>query len=198
MGIYAIKPLFQDSLRGAEKTLVRHHVHPDVLTLGALALSVCGGLALASSAAAPWLLLSAPAIALARTVLNALDGMVAIDSGKARPFGEVLNEFSDRLSDAALFGGLAMSGLVNVHLGWLAVVLTLLTDDLGVLAKAAGAPRQYGGFMGKADRMVLLALAAPLAYFTSTHSVLTAMLALLCGGCLITIVQRWMATDAAL
>lgn len=45
-----------------------------------------------------------------RLALNALDGLVARDLGPARPWGEVLNEVSDRLADLALFVGAALDG----------------------------------------------------------------------------------------
>lgn len=51
MGVYSIKPAFQRSLRGVEEVLVARNVHPDVITLGALALSAAGGAALALAAA---------------------------------------------------------------------------------------------------------------------------------------------------
>src|SRR5689334_10215068 len=109
MGIYNVKPRFQQSLRGIERYLVEHRVHPDYLTLSALGLSILGGVALYCSQWAWWLVLLIPPIAICRTALNALDGLVARDTGLARPWGEVLNEFSDRLSDVALMTGLALA-----------------------------------------------------------------------------------------
>ncbi|MBI4310205.1 MAG: CDP-alcohol phosphatidyltransferase family protein [Chloroflexi bacterium] len=145
MNLYAIKPRFQRALRIVERPLVRRRVHPDVLTLSALGLSVLGGAAIAASRWQPWLLLIVPAIVFLRLALNALDGMVAKDLGVARPWGEVLNELSDRLSDLALFGGLATMPGVELPLAAVAVALMLLVSYAGILSKAAGGFRQYGG-----------------------------------------------------
>lgn len=84
------------------------HVHPDVLTFAALVLLLLGGALLFFVASLPrWLLLLVLAIALGRTALNALNGLVARRTGLARPWGEVLNEACDRLADISLFGGVA-------------------------------------------------------------------------------------------
>ncbi len=154
MGIYSIKPAFQRSLRKIEDWLVATGVHPDMLTYGALALSVSGGLALYSWPDRPWMLLWVPIVAIVRTALNALDGLVATRTGLARPWGEVLNEFCDRCADAAIFGGLALAPTTNHLLGAATLVAILLNSYLSILSKAAGGPRQYGGVMGKADRMI--------------------------------------------
>ncbi len=190
MGIYAIKPAFQRSLRPVEDLLVERRVSPDAITLGALGLSAAGGAAFAFAAQQPLALLAAPAVALGRTALNALDGLVAKRTGKARPWGEVLNEFSDRLADVALLGGLALSGLADLRLAAGALVAVLLASYLGILSKAAGGPRQYGGVMGKADRMILLGTAAPLAIVFDPNVVINAFFALVLAGAVITIVQR--------
>ena len=198
MGIYAIKPRFQRSLGGAEDWLVARRVHPDVLTVAALLLSLVGGGLLYAAAWAPGLLLLLPLVALGRTALNALDGLVAKRTGLARPWGEVLNESCDRLADVALFGGLALAPTADGRLGAATLVAVLLGSYLGVLSKAAGAPRQYAGVMGKADRMLYLALAAPVAGLAGRPEWLNAYLALVLVGALATIAQRWRRTYAAL
>jgi CDP-diacylglycerol--glycerol-3-phosphate 3-phosphatidyltransferase len=197
-GIYAIKPAFQRSLRGVEDWLVARRVHPDALTIGALLLSVVGGLLLYAAAWAPLLLLSLPFITIGRTGLNALDGLVAKRTALARPWGEVLNEFCDRLADVALFGGLALAPTTNGRLGAAALVAVLLGSYLGILSKAAGGRRQYGGVMGKADRMVYLALAAPVAGLAGQPAWLDWYLAAVLAGALATIFERWRRTRADL
>lgn len=198
MGIYAIKPAFQRSLRPVEDLLVEWRVSPDAITAGALGLSAAGGAALAFSAQEPLLLLAAPVAAIGRTALNALDGLVAKRTGTARAWGEVLNEFSDRLADMALLGGLALAGLAPGLVAASAIVAVLLGSYLGVLSKAAGGPRQYGGVMGKADRMVLLAVAAPMALIFDAEVVVTAFFAAVVAGAVVTIIQRGVKTHGDL
>lgn len=194
MGIYSVKPGFQRSLHGVEMVFIRWHVHPDVLTLGALGLCILGGIALFASRWLPWLLLLVPVIALVRTALNAVDGLVAKDTGVARPWGEVLNEFSDRLADVALFAGVAMAPGSDIRLGSVVIVAILLTSYLGTLSKAAGGPRQYSGVMGKADRMIYLSIASVAAFILPDVAVFQYFLLAVLAGLLLTMLQRLRAT----
>lgn len=205
-GIYAIKPRFQQALKPIEIFLLRAKIHPDLITIAAFVVSALGGLALCFSAQAGmlWLLCTAPLFTLLRTMLNALDGMVAKQSGLARPWGEVLNELFDRFSDIAIFVGLAYSRLCSGPLLSATVLSILLSSYLGVLSKAAGAQRQFGGVMGKADRMILLGIAGPLSFFCemaglcSAQYVLNGFLLVVLGGALLTFWQRAAKTYADL
>jgi CDP-diacylglycerol--glycerol-3-phosphate 3-phosphatidyltransferase len=194
VGIYQIKPAFQRSLRGVEEWCVRRRVHPDTLTYAALALSAIGGVALYLAPGQAALLLVVPLVAIVRTALNALDGLVAKRTGLARPWGEVLNESCDRLADLALLGGVALAPGVERLLGAVAIVAVLLSSYLAILSKAAGGRRQYGGPMGKADRMILLAVAAPVGLVVPVATVYNLFLAVVLLGTLLTIVLRGRAT----
>jgi CDP-diacylglycerol--glycerol-3-phosphate 3-phosphatidyltransferase len=197
-GVYAIKPLFQQALRPVEDWLVARGVHPDWLTLTALALAVGGGGAIALSPAWPPLLLLVPVVAVVRLGLNALDGLVARRLGLARPWGEVLNEVCDRLADIALIGALLLLPNVPTLLGAAALAAMLAASFVGLAGKAAGGRRQYGGAMGKADRMLLLAATAPLALVAGPALVFSATLALIGLGALLTAAQRLRAIHAEL
>ena len=163
MSIYSIKPAFQKRLVSTRDALVKQHVTADSLTALALLLSVLGGLLLILSSRSRWLLLVIPFLAMGRIALNALDGMVAVADGSARPYGEVLNEVCDRLSDSAWFISLAFMVGPVISLG--ALVLVLISSYIGTVVKAAGGSRVYSGIMGKADRMILLSIAAVAALF---------------------------------
>jgi CDP-diacylglycerol---glycerol-3-phosphate 3-phosphatidyltransferase len=194
VGIYQIKPAFQRSLGGIEDWLVARQVHPNWLTYAALALSVVGGGCLYLAPDRVWLLALVPPIVVARTALNALDGLVAARAGLARPWGEVLNEFCDRLADVALLGGVALAASSDHLLGAITVVAMLLSSYLAIVAKAAGGRRQYVGPMGKADRMMVLAGAALLGLFLPVDKVYNFFLALVLAGLMITLVERGRAT----
>lgn len=197
VGIYGIKPAFQRSLGGIEGWLVARRVHPDALTYTALVISLAGGLALYLAPAAPWLLLTIPVVALGRTALNALDGLVAARTGLARPWGEVLNELCDRFADVALFDGLALPPTTNIYLGAVTLVAILLSSYVGILSRAAGGPRQYRGPMGKADRMIYLSIATVVG-FALGPAVLNYFLGLVLLGVVVTLIARGAATYGAL
>jgi CDP-diacylglycerol--glycerol-3-phosphate 3-phosphatidyltransferase len=163
MALYDIKPKFRALLAGVVPAL--RTVHPDWITLAALACSVLAAALFQAAESHRWLFLLIPLLLLLRITLNALDGLVAQAAGKARAFGEVVNEGTDRLSDAAILLGVAASSLSSLAWGAAATTAVLLSSYAGILGKAVGAGRQYGGILGKADRMLYLGLACVAAFF---------------------------------
>jgi CDP-diacylglycerol--glycerol-3-phosphate 3-phosphatidyltransferase len=189
-GLYAAKPAFRRRLAAAADWLAARGVHPDAVTAGGVAAAFGGALALAASGTDARLALLVPAAAGARITLNALDGMVAERRGLARPWGKVLNELADRVADLALLGALVLVPGASAGLVAAAVVAALLSSHVGVLAEAAGGRRLYGGPMGKADRMLWLALAAAATAVTGDHAPLRVLPVVLLVGGLATLATR--------
>jgi CDP-diacylglycerol--glycerol-3-phosphate 3-phosphatidyltransferase len=149
-----------------------------------------GGLCLALSEALPMALLLVPVLAAVRLVLNLIDGQVARHTGTTHPWGEMLNELGDRIADVLFIGGLAFVPEVGPLLALAAVVAALLASYAGVVSRATGAPRGYGGVMSKPGRMIVLAVAAPLAFILAQDWPLTVAAWLILAGSLITLAQR--------
>jgi phosphatidylglycerophosphate synthase len=86
--------------------------------------------------------------------------MVALESGKASPVGELYNEVPDRVSDAAICigAGYAVSGLPE--LGYLAACVALFVAYVRAEGKVAGAPQDFCGPMAKQQRMFVLTVVA--------------------------------------
>jgi phosphatidylglycerophosphate synthase len=124
--------------------------------------AILGGVSL-SLTRTPWL--ATPGFLLAalciqtRLMANMLDGMVAMESGRASKAGEMYNEVPDRVSDAVLCigAGHALGGLSV--LGWLAAVVAIFVAYVRVQGRVAGAPQDYCGPMAKPQRMFVLTLA---------------------------------------
>lgn len=161
MGIYGIKPWFRQQLQPLIKLL--WNVHPDVLTWAAVVLSCVAGVLLYLSFWTPWYAFVVILLLFLRLALNALDGLLAQQTGKARVAGEVLNEMTDRVADVAIFSGLTLCPLTDKFAGFVAIIAMLMVSYTGVLGKAVGAERVYLGVLGKADRMIYLMVAC-LAY----------------------------------
>jgi phosphatidylglycerophosphate synthase len=189
-GLYRLKPISQRLVAPIAGWLVRRGAHPDLVTLSAVPVAIVGGFSLAASPQAPWLLLLVPVLAAIRLGLNLLDGMVARQSGRAHPMGEMWNELGDRVADASFIGGLAWVPAVGPFLGSAAVVAALLASYVGITSRAAGARRQYGGVMSKPGRMATLAIAAPLAFFTGWDGWLTIAAGVIAVGAVVTLGQR--------
>ncbi|MES2154986.1 MAG: CDP-alcohol phosphatidyltransferase family protein [bacterium] len=103
------------------------------------------------------------------SILDVLDGKVAQLTGQATRRGDYLDHCVDRFSDAFLIIGLAFSPWAGTGIGIAALAGTLLTSYMGTQAQAVGQHRNYAGFLGRADRMVLL-LFAPLGQAVWTSS----------------------------
>jgi CDP-diacylglycerol--glycerol-3-phosphate 3-phosphatidyltransferase len=189
-GLYSIKPRFQSLLAPVADGLARHRVDPDALTFAAVGCGVLGGLALSQSRQVPLLLWIVPPLIVARLGLNALDGMVATRRGVARPWGKVLNELCDRFADLAFFWPLLVLPAVNPLWAAAAIAAMLLVAYAGVLGEAAGGVRQYGGSMGKADRMACLGVAVATTALLASPIPLQVLPIVIVGGCLLTLVQR--------
>lgn len=193
-GLYRTKPAAQRFIRPLVDVCVAGGVSADAITLAAVPVAALGGLCLALSGTVPVLLLTVPLLAAVRLVLNLIDGQVARRTGATHPWGEVLNELGDRIADVLFIGGLAFVAAVGPLLALGAVTAAVLASYAGVVARAVGAPRQYGGVMSKPGRMTVLAVAAPLALVLADDWPLVAGAWLILAGSLLTLAQRLRST----
>lgn len=106
-----------------------------------------------------WLLVLALALIVLSAYLDALDGKVAKMYGKASLRGDFIDHVFDRYADVFLLGGVAFdAAYCHLGIGTLAIVGVLLTSYMGTQAQAVGQGRRYAGILGRADRLVLLAI----------------------------------------
>jgi len=89
-------------------------------------------------------------------VFDVLDGHVARRRRLASPQGDFLDHTLDRYSDTVVLLGLSLSGWVDPWLTLLALVSLLLVSYLGTQAQASLGQRLYAGWLGRADRIVIL------------------------------------------
>jgi len=158
VGIYTTKSKWQKALQPIVDFCVARRVHPNAFTYGALVLSLIAALALYfASTNKNWLWIVPPCV-LIRLLLNLMDGQVARALKLADDWGEVKNEFGDRIADAMIFIAIGLSGYAETGLALVALTLILLVSYLGILGKALGGQRVYGGLFGKGDRMISLAI----------------------------------------
>ena len=158
MGIYTTKSKWQKALQPIVDFCVARRVHPNAFTYSALVLSLIAALALYfANTNKDWLWIVPPCV-LIRLLLNLMDGQVARALKLADDWGEVKNEFGDRIADAMIFIAIGLSGYAKTGLALVALTLILLGSYLGILGKALGGQRVYGGLFGKGDRMISLAI----------------------------------------
>ncbi|MDX1611578.1 MAG: CDP-alcohol phosphatidyltransferase family protein [Candidatus Thermoplasmatota archaeon] len=138
-------------------------ITPNQLTFFSLGLSLAAAILLyISSPARAWALLAGALVLALSAFLDSADGVLARRTRKASKLGDFLDHAFDRFADVLILLALAFSPWVRLEIGLLAIVGTLLTSYMGTQAQAVGVGRDYGGIMGRADRMTLL-IAAPVA-----------------------------------
>ena len=123
-----------------------------------LALVVSGAAAVAFVVGEPLWYAVGGLLVLLNGWLDLIDGALAREQGVASKGGDLLDHVIDRYADLIIIGGLA-AGVGNFALGFLAVTGVLMTSYLGTQIQAVGLGRAYGGLVGRADRLVLIAIA---------------------------------------
>lgn len=134
---------------------------PNAVTVLSLVFAVAAGVCFwRASPAAPWLLVVGAVFASLNAIADAVDGRMARLAGRESKMGDYLDHVVDRYSDLALILGLAFSPYGDLRIGVFALVGTFMTSYLGTQSQALGLGRNYAGFLGRADRVVLI-LAIP-------------------------------------
>lgn len=93
------------------------------------------------------------------SLLDALDGYVARKKNISSKYGDMLDHTFDRYSDIAMITGFTFSIFGNLYIGMLALGGVFMTSYLGTQAQALGMKRNYGGILGRADRLVIMLIA---------------------------------------
>ncbi|WP_425994390.1 CDP-alcohol phosphatidyltransferase family protein [Caulobacter sp. DWR1-3-2b1] len=190
--------------RAAAARLAHANVSPDAISCAGVACAVLGGSlmmlagGLGPAGRAVALILAVLCIQL-RLVCNLLDGLVAVEHGKASPAGPIWNELPDRVADVLfLVGAGYFARTAGLHgaeaLGWLAAVLAVVTAYVRELGRGLGQPADFRGPMAKPQRMAALTVACLISVvellWRGNGQIMVAALAIIVVGTLITVVRR--------
>lgn len=141
-------------------------VSPNAISVSSIlfaAIGACGMVATAhldSTAAvrAAWLL-AAVGVQL-RLIANLLDGMVAVEGGRASATGPLYNEVPDRFSDPILLIAAGYAIASSPTAGWAAAAAALLVAYVRAIAASVGVGQLFLGPMAKPQRMAVLTAVA--------------------------------------
>lgn len=191
--------------RRAAGWLVARDVTPNQISQLAVVFAALGFLAfalswLAGPILAAVLLMFAAACCQGRLICNLLDGMVAIEGGKAAKDGPFWNEAPDRVSDILFLCGAGVA-CGSPGLGAVAAIGAVSTAYLRELGRAEGLGADFSGPMAKQHRMAVLTIGAVLAAFAPLvwdGSALQYALGLIILGTVITALRRSWRIIAAL
>ena len=115
-----------------------------------------------------WLLIGALMVFLT-AILDALDGMVARMRQISSRRGDLVDHTLDRVADVIIMGGIALGPLVEITIGFAAIIGILMLSYMGTQAQAVGAGREYAGLLGRADRLVVLVMVPLIQYFSEGY-----------------------------
>lgn len=158
MTLDSLRPKVAWIVNPVARGMVRLHFTPNTCTVLALAAAGAGGVAFG---------LGQPLWGVVCVLLNAffdaIDGAVARVSGIASPAGDYLDHVFDRYADIFLITGIFAWGTVAWTsavpawaIGIFALTGVIMSSYLGTQAQAVGLKRNYGGVLGRADRLLLL------------------------------------------
>lgn len=144
--------------------LARRGVSPNAISIAGMIAGLLAGLSFAFTSFLPgaervWWILAA-ALVQGRLIANMLDGMVAIESDRASPVGELYNEVPDRVSDAAILIGMGYAVGATPALGYFAACLALFVAYIRAMGAATGVGQDFRGPMAKPHRMFVATVAA--------------------------------------
>ena len=115
-----------------------------------------------------WLLLASLMVFLT-AVFDALDGIVARIRNLSSKRGDLIDHTLDRVADIIMVGGIALGTLVDITIGFSAIICIIMLSYMGTQAQAIGAGRDYAGLLGRADRLVVLTIIPVIQYFDNGY-----------------------------
>jgi len=160
MTFNTLRPFASKVIEPLADFLVKYKVSPDTVSIASLICAFFAGLSFYYSPASRELILLAGILVILNSIFDALDGVIARKSNRATPRGDFLDHVIDRYSDVFIICSIFFAGYVPWQIGVAAIVGVQLTSYLGTQAQALSLGRYYGGIMGRADRLVVLILAA--------------------------------------
>ncbi|MFB6081533.1 MAG: CDP-alcohol phosphatidyltransferase family protein [Halanaeroarchaeum sp.] len=155
MTLDRLRPLAERVLRPFVRAAMVLGLTPNGVSVVAFLLAV--GAAVGFVLATPALYVAAAVLVFLNGWLDLLDGALAREMNVDSAAGDLLDHVLDRYADVVIVGGLA-AGVEQYALGFLAVTGVLLTSYLGTQIEAVGLEREYGGLLGRADRLALIGL----------------------------------------
>lgn len=192
ISVYLLKSRFQAVLRPISDGCAKIGISPNMVTIAAFIFSCIAGVIVGKFACQNHLWYYVLPISLfLRMALNAIDGMIAKEHNQKTPLGAILNELGDMLSDCVIYIPFLYTLSVNPELIMIFLLLTIISEAVGIMGLQIGASRRYDGPMGKSDRAFWIGLLALISvYHTFSQKILTFIFVAVCLMLIYTIINR--------
>lgn len=139
-------------------------INPNTLTCVSLVMGILGGVSWALTRRSPLFFLIGGGLIAVSGTADSLDGIVARMHSRVTKTGDFLDHFTDRLVDVAVLSGLGFSRGAHETIGFVLIILALLSSYLGTQMEATLGKRSYRG-TGKAELFVAVVVFSIPAYF---------------------------------
>ncbi|ERH11398.1 MAG: phosphatidylglycerophosphate synthase [halophilic archaeon J07HB67] len=160
MTLERLRPVVERGLTPFVTAADQLGLSPDGVSVVAFGCAVAAGGVFA--AATPVAYVAGSLLVFGNGWLDLVDGALAREQGVDSSGGDLLDHVLDRYADLAVLVGLA-AGVGQWVLGLAAVTGVLMTSYLGTQIQAVGIGREYGGLLGRADRLALVGVAGVVA-----------------------------------
>lgn len=174
----------------AVETLISVGITPNGASIIGMILGILSGLAFYMTGVDGIFWFIGAVLVFLRSAFNIFDGMIAERTGNKTASGVFLNDFTDRIADAAMLIGLGHAQSSSPAMGYIATIMALLTGLTRLSGKVAGARMYYGGVMSKPIRMYLVIPSALIMAVHPVEGLVPLILILIAVGSAITVVQR--------
>jgi len=159
MTLDRLRPLADKGLSPWVGLAARLGLTPNGVSLIAFGVAIAAGAAFVAAGQEPLYYVAGGVLVGLSGWLDLVDGALARKLDVASAKGDLLDHVLDRYADIVLIAGLA-AGIERYAIGFAAVTGVVMTSYMGTQIQAVGLGREYGGLIGRADRMVLIGVAA--------------------------------------
>ena len=164
MTLDQLRPMANRLLEPSVDLAERLGLTPDGVSVVAFLLAVGAAGTFAVAGETRLLYLAGALLVFCNGWLDLVDGALARRLADASAAGDLLDHVLDRYADVVIVAGLT-AGVEQYALGFAAVTGVLMTSYLGTQSEAVGLERTYGGVLGRADRLALVAAVATVSAF---------------------------------
>lgn len=179
-----LEPTLSRVGRGAART----GLSPSAWTMMGLVCSVIAALFFGLSI--EYGLVLAGVILLVSGFFDVIDGQVARVTNKESKRGAFLDSVSDKVGEVIIFAGILFGGLAAPHFVLIAISLSLLVSYVRSRAESLGVSLQGVGIGERAERLLVIAIAAIVAGITQIDYVMEYAVIVVCVIAGITLIQR--------
>jgi archaetidylinositol phosphate synthase len=160
MTLDRLRPVAERGLDPFVAAADRLGLSPDGVSVVAFGCAIAAGAAFVVASSAAYV--AGSLLVFLNGWLDLVDGALAREQGTDSSGGDLLDHVLDRYADLAVLIGLT-AGIDRYGLGLAAVTGVLMTSYLGTQIQAVGIGREYGGLLGRADRLALVGVAGVVA-----------------------------------